>query len=125
MKVFLGMPDKVISSLKMGRWFGPILRMEWVKERMRKKIKSGKSGPSPESRERDHTYLTGTARNTKGESVSTDLTTPSGYKLTALTGARIAQKLGENHVVSGFQTPSLAFGKDFILEFEGTERTDR
>ena len=46
-KVFLGMPDKVISSLKMGRWFGPILRMEWVKERMRKKIKSGKSGPKP------------------------------------------------------------------------------
>lgn len=123
-KVFMGMPDKVIKTLKMARWLGPILRMEFVKNRMRNKIKAGKSGPSEKSRERDNMFLTGTATNAKGESVSADLKTVSGYKLTALTAAKIAQKLAEERGMSGFQTPSMAFGKDFILEFEGSERKD-
>ena len=124
-KVFMGMPDKVIRTLKMARWLGPILRMDFVKNRMRNKIRAGKAGPSESSRDRDDMFLTGTATNAKGASVSTDLKTPSGYKLTALTAANIAQKLAGDHGMSGFQTPSMAFGKDLILEFEGTERTDR
>lgn len=124
-RVYMGMPDKVIGSMKMGRWFGPILRSNFVKDRMRKKIIDGKPGPSERSLAEDHVYLTGTVKNERGESASADLKTPSGYKLTAMTAAKIAQKLGEDHRLSGFQTPSLAFGKDFILEFEGVERTDR
>ncbi len=124
-RVYMAMPNGVIALLRSGRWLAPILKMEWLKERMRKKIKSGKAGPSQGSRERGAVYLTGTATNARDESVSADLKTPSGYKLTALTAAKIAERLLANARLSGFQTPSIAFGKDFILEFEGTERTDR
>ena len=124
-RVYLGMPDKVIASMKLGRWFAPFLKMDWVKDRMRKKIKSGKAGPSEKSRERGKMYLTGMVRNAKGETASADLQTPSGYKLTALTAAEVAKRLLSNNRISGFQTPSMMYGKDFILEFEGTERKDR
>ena len=124
-RVYMGLPNKVIASMKLGRWLAPILKMDWVKDRMRKKIKSGKAGPSEASRERGKMYLIGTVTNAKGESVSADLQTPSGYKLTALTAAKIAERLLANERISGFQTPSMMFGKDFILEIEGTERKDR
>ena len=124
-RVYMGLPDKVIASMKLGRWLAPILKMDWVKDRMRKKIKSGKAGPSEASRESGKMYLTGTVTNAKGETASADLETPSGYKLTALTAAKIAERLLTSERSSGFQTPSMLFGKDFILEIEGTERRDR
>ena len=52
------------------------------------------------------------------------LRTPEGYALTAETALAAAEKALAGAAQPGFQTPSLAFGPDFILEFSGVKRQD-
>jgi short subunit dehydrogenase-like uncharacterized protein len=52
------------------------------------------------------------------------LRTADGYTLTALASVAAAQKVIEGGAKPGFQTPSLAFGADFILEIPGSVRED-
>jgi hypothetical protein len=44
--------------------------------------------------------------------------------LTAQTAWEIAKRVIAGDAPVGFQTPSMAYGADFILEFEGSDRTD-
>jgi short subunit dehydrogenase-like uncharacterized protein len=52
------------------------------------------------------------------------LATPEGYTLTALTAVAAVAKVLGGSARPGFQTPSLAFGADFVLEIEGVRRED-
>ncbi len=59
-----------------------------------------------------------------GETVRSRLGTPEGYSLTAATAFDAARRVAAGEVKPGFQTPSLAFGADYILDFEGVTRED-
>ena len=50
--------------------------------------------------------------------------TPEGYTLTALTAFDAAKRVAAGEVEAGFQTPSRAFGPDYILSFDGVTRDD-
>ncbi len=52
------------------------------------------------------------------------LRTPEAYTLTALTALAIAERALGGDAPAGFQTPALAYGPDFILEFPGVTRED-
>ena len=65
--------------------------------------------------------LVGVARN-KRETVRARLTTPEDYTLTARTSLDAALRVAAGEVKPGFETPSLAFGPDYILGFEGVIR---
>ena len=41
------------------------------------------------------------------------------YAITFELAARIAQRVAEGQTRSGFQTPAVVFGEDFILDFPG------
>jgi short subunit dehydrogenase-like uncharacterized protein len=60
----------------------------------------------------------------QGRRVTSRLKTPEGYTLTALTAVGAAKKALTGSASAGFNTPSLAYGADFILEFEGVVRSD-
>ena len=60
----------------------------------------------------------------KGASVRARLTALTGYRLTALTAVRSAERLLAGGVAVGFLTPSKAFGADFILEVPASVRED-
>ena len=64
------------------------------------------------------------ARNAKGEAVRTRLTTPEGYTLTARTSLDAALRVAAGEFKPGFQTPSMAFGPDYIMGFEGVMREE-
>jgi short subunit dehydrogenase-like uncharacterized protein len=66
----------------------------------------------------------GEARNDKGETVRARLTAPEGYTLTARTSLNAALRAAEGEASPGFQTPSLAFGPDYIQNFEGVTREE-
>jgi short subunit dehydrogenase-like uncharacterized protein len=66
----------------------------------------------------------GVARNDRGGSVRSRLTTPQGYALTVATALDAARRVAAGEVKPGFQTPSLAFGADYILGFAGVTRED-
>ncbi len=81
-------------------------------------------GPSDEARRRRRSILVGVARNAKGEAVRTRLTTPEGYTLTARTSLDAALRVAAGEFKPGFQTPSMAFGPDYIMGFEGVMREE-
>lgn len=81
-------------------------------------------GPSDEARLKGRAVLVGVARNAKGETVRTRLKTPEGYTLTARTSLDAAVRVAAGDVKPGFQTPSLSFGPDYVMGFEGVTRED-
>jgi hypothetical protein len=52
------------------------------------------------------------------------LITPEGYTCTALTSIEIMKRILNKEWKPGFQTPSLAYGSNFIMQFEGVRRED-
>jgi short subunit dehydrogenase-like uncharacterized protein len=123
-KVYMGLPEKVIKSMKWGKWLGWLMRSEFVKSRARAKIIAGKAGPSDDARAKATTYLVGTVTDKSGKSLTSTLQTPEGYTLTANTAVDIASKIVSGKFKAGFQTPSLAYGKDIITEVCGGQMVD-
>src|SRR5262245_12075852 len=60
--------------------------------------------------------------NANGESACARVTTGQGNVLTAQAGVEIARRVIAGEAKPGFQTPSLVFGSDFILQFGGAKR---
>jgi short subunit dehydrogenase-like uncharacterized protein len=81
-------------------------------------------GPSEAARRAGQAVLVGEARNATGQTVRSRLRTPEGYALTALTAFDAAKRVAAGQVATGFQTPSLAFGPEYILSFDGVTRDD-
>jgi len=67
----------------------------------------------------------GEARDERtGETVVSRLVTPETYALTVDAATATAQRALDGEAPDGFQTPSTAFGADFVLSLDGVERTD-
>ena len=81
-------------------------------------------GPTEAARQAGRAVLVGVARNPRGESVRTRMTTPEAYSLTALTALDAAMRVAGGEVRPGFETPSRAFGADYVLGFDGVRRED-
>ncbi|MBR9922916.1 MAG: hypothetical protein GYB31_18985 [Bacteroidetes bacterium] len=115
------------SSYKYVKWqqrLSWLLRMNWVRNIIKNRIKKGPAGPTAEQRASGTSLVWGQVKNEKGETKEARLVCQNGYALTALTSVHIASKLNQRMLGTGFQTPAAAFGADFILEFEGSERED-
>ncbi len=121
-KVFTAQPKKAIRMLKLSNYFGWLIKTDFVQNYLKKKIKGGQRGPNEDTRKTFKSYLWGKASNNK-KTVEARLITPEGYALTATTALMATERVLQGEYQVGFQTPSLAFGADFILEVEGTERT--
>ena len=81
-------------------------------------------GPSEEARRAGRAVLVGQARSEAGQTVRSRLRTPEGYSLTVATALDAAKRVAAGEVEPGFQTPSRAFGPDYILTFDGVMRED-
>ncbi len=81
-------------------------------------------GPSEEARRLGRVVLVGVVTNAKGDRARARLTTSEGYSLTVETGLEIARRIAAGEAKPGFQTPSLVFGSDFILQFKGARREE-
>ena len=68
--------------------------------------------------------LWGEVRDPQGRSAAARLECPDGYTLTARTAVLAARAVIDGRAVPGFQTPSRAFGADFILQVPGCVRVD-
>ncbi|MEQ8361280.1 MAG: saccharopine dehydrogenase NADP-binding domain-containing protein [Cyclobacteriaceae bacterium] len=121
-EVYMGINKKVARMIKLSRFFNWLLKKKWLKKFLINKIDQT-TGPDESQREKANSYLVGSAWN-NNEKVQTQLVTPNGYTLTASTSVSIANKILVGNFKPGFQTPSLAYGPDLILEFENVERTD-
>lgn len=96
----------------------------FMQRRLKNRIDQQPEGPTDAERRAGYAVLLGEAVNAAGERVVSRLRTPEGYTLTAMTSLEIVRRTLAGDVKPGFQTPSRAFGADFITEFDGCTRED-
>lgn len=124
-EVFAGADDKAISNLKLSNNFGWLLRKRWMKNFILKQIDKGKSGPSQHDLHNGKCYLRGTAWDAAGNIRTSLFDGPNAYLLTAKTAVLIAEKVMTRKFEAGYKTPAMQYGADFILDINGTSRTDQ
>jgi len=113
------------GTYKLMKWqwlFNWLLRMEWIKNIIRKKIKNRPAGPDDEMRKKAKSMVWGEACNLTGDTVTDRFTCAEGYTLTALSSLIIAKKVLEGNFKTGYQTPAACYGEELVREIPGTVR---
>jgi len=119
-EVFMAAPFGLRLFSKLARPFGALIDSPGVQRFLKSRIPSG--GPSEAERRGGYCVLWGEATAPDGTRAEARMRTPDGYTLTALCAVHIARKALSGSAPAGFQTPSLAYGPDLILEIEGVSR---
>ena len=101
-----------------------IMGTSFVQSLLKALIDRMPEGPSDEVLHSGRRILVGAVTNAKGETARARLTTSQGYVLTAQAGTEIARRVVAGEFKPGFQTPSLVFGSDFILQFDRARREE-
>jgi short subunit dehydrogenase-like uncharacterized protein len=81
-------------------------------------------GPKEERRKKSFALFVGEVTDQNGGRLASKLTTPEGYTCTMLTTLEVMQRILNGEYKTGFQTPSLAYGKDVVMQFDGVKRED-
>jgi short subunit dehydrogenase-like uncharacterized protein len=123
-EVYLAAPGTVRMTLRLLRWATPLLRSRTVKSYLKRRIRAGAPGPTADERARGRTVIWGEVTDDAGGRAVSRLTGPEGYAFTVLTALAVVARVLAGQVTPGFQTPSLAYGADFVLEIPGVERQD-
>lgn len=78
--------------------------------------------PSAETRRAGYTVVWGKVRGAEGAAATARLEGPEAYTFTARAAVLAAERVLGGTAPRGYQTPSTAFGSDFVLDVEGVER---
>jgi short subunit dehydrogenase-like uncharacterized protein len=121
-EVYMALPKAAVSMMQLTRLLGPIVYTRPIKNFLKWVI--GTTLPPGPTRERNQNgFCLIIAEVTDGrQTVRTKLRTPEAYFVTSLTAIEIMKRILNGDFKPGFQTPSLAYGEDFILQFPGVTR---
>jgi short subunit dehydrogenase-like uncharacterized protein len=123
-ETYFAFPKIAIGFLKLSRYISPLVYSRPLRNLLKWLIGYViPSGPSPDKNENGFTLIIGEMHD-GNQTVRAKLRTPEGYRCTVLTTVEIMQRILNGDLKTGFQTPSLAYGADFILQFDGVERED-
>lgn len=123
-ETYFAFPESVIRLLRTMRVIGPLMYNRVVKGILKSSIDLFLKGPTEERRRSASAIFVGEVLGQKGERAVTKLITPEGYTCTSLTTVEIMKRVLRNELKPGFQTPSLAYGSNFIMQFEGVRREE-
>jgi short subunit dehydrogenase-like uncharacterized protein len=121
-ETYFAFPESVINLMRFMRLIGPLLYNRPMKNVLKSIVNLSVKGPEEEKRRRASAIFIGEATNQNGGRAVTKLTTPEGYTCTALTTVEIMKRILSGDFKTGFQTPSLAYGANFITQFKGVKR---
>jgi short subunit dehydrogenase-like uncharacterized protein len=121
-ETYFAFPARMVSLMRSMRVLGPLFYNRPVKSILKLLIDLFIKGPDEEKRRRASAIFIGEVTDpNRGRAVSR-LTTPEGYTCTALTTVEIMKRILNGELKPGFQTASMAYGADFILQFPGVRR---
>ncbi len=123
-EVYSVLPPGMKPLLLLTRYLGWLMRMRWVKEVQLRRIRARPAGPSPAQLSEGWSLVWGEVVDDHGNFAESRVRGPNGYQLTAHSALLIAKRVLGGSAPAGFQTPSLAYGADLILEVPGILRTD-
>jgi short subunit dehydrogenase-like uncharacterized protein len=123
-EVYMAASRSLRVAARLSRYFGWLLGSSWVQRFLKKRIQGGSPGPTDEERARGHSFLWGEATDDAGNRVVSRLRGPEGYIFTVLTALAVVERALAGDAAPGFQTPSKAYGPDFVLGIAGVSRED-
>jgi short subunit dehydrogenase-like uncharacterized protein len=123
-EVYAAFPESTVRAMVASRYLGWLLRLPVVQNVQKRLIQAQPPGPTDAERAQGMSLFWGEAQDRAGKRAASRLRCPEGYTLTALTALAAVEKVLAGQVAAGFQTPSKAYGPDFILEIEGVVRED-
>lgn len=115
---------KSIRAAQRAKYIGFLLRIPFVKQMIKNRIYKEGTPITEEMRQKSSSQIWGSVQNSKGESKTALLTMPDGYLLTANTAVLIVERVLQNDLKIGFQTPAKCYGSGLILEADGTKREE-
>jgi short subunit dehydrogenase-like uncharacterized protein len=123
-EVYTRIPGRQVRVMRATRRLGWLMGSAPVQAMMKRAIRKGPPGPTPEQRAKGVSLLWGRVEDADGRRAVSRLRTPEGYTLTARTSVEAVRRVLAGEAPAGFQTPSRAYGADWILQFDGVERED-
>lgn len=123
-EVYMAAPLGLLAFARALRLLGPLLGCAPLQRFLRRRVQARPPGPSKEERRRGRAWVWGEAEDDAGRRVVSRLATPDGYEFTARSVLAVVERVLAGHARPGFQTPSRAYGADFVLGIEGVTRTD-
>lgn len=119
--VYMSATSKMIRLMKFSNYIRFLLKMDFVKNRLLKKINERPPGPDNNQRERGRSYIWGRVENRDGNHLEAVIETCEGYRLTAEMAWNIANKVVNGEFETGYQTPSGVYGSELIFEHPDTK----
>jgi short subunit dehydrogenase-like uncharacterized protein len=123
-EVYMAAPLRTRLAVRASRYLGWMLGSSFIQERLKRRIRAGPPGPFDEERARGKSFLWGEATDDTGQRVVSRLRGPDGYTLTVIAALAVVERVVPGDAPPGFQTPSTAYGPDFVLGLEGIIRED-
>jgi short subunit dehydrogenase-like uncharacterized protein len=110
---FIGLPANAIDGVKRMPKAKKLLGHPLVQRQVEKLIERFVKGPSEEERRTGHMFLVGEAEGPNGRAKKR-MVLPDGSIFTAEAAVEISLRVLAGEVAPGAQTPSMAFGPDFV-----------
>ena len=123
-EVYAAVPAAARLLMKAARPFKGLLSTPAVQSFLKRRIRKLPPGPTDEERRRGRSFVWGEVGDEAGARRAARLRGPEGYALTVLTALAAVERVLAGAHPPGFQTPSRAYGPDFILDIEGVTRED-
>ena len=118
-EVYMVVSGATRRMLKPMRALKVSLRFPAVRRTLQALAERGPEGPGPEQLEQGWSIFWAEAADGAGRRSATRLSGSQGYMLTARAAAACIVRVLQGQAPPGFQTPSCAFGSDFVLDLEG------
>ncbi|MCA9268878.1 MAG: hypothetical protein KDA41_10430, partial [Planctomycetales bacterium] len=116
-EVYLGIPKKQIASLRWLRWIAPLVGVGFLQRLWKNHITRTVRGPSAAQRRKTKAQLWGRVTDGSNTLAEATIETPNAYTLTVQAAVAAVERVLATPPAAGFQTPSRAFGADFVLQF--------
>ena len=124
-EVYIPVPSAARRLLRASSYLGPVLGAEPVGDALQSLARRFVDGPDEAEREAGRAFVWGEARNADtGETVVSRLVTPETYAFTVDAASTAAERALDGDAPAGYQTPSTAYGADFVTDLDGVTRTD-
>jgi short subunit dehydrogenase-like uncharacterized protein len=123
-ETYMSLPQQIVNLMYDMRTIGPLFYNRVAKTILKAVMHLYPPGPSEGRRMKAFATMIGEVTNDRGTTAVSKLRTREGYTFTAQVTVEIMKRILNGDCKSGFQTPSLAYGKDFVLQFDGVTRED-
>jgi short subunit dehydrogenase-like uncharacterized protein len=114
----MALPLKIQQLMRMSAALGPLAGSSALRRILQLAVRTQPPGPSEQQRLRGRAILWGEVRDDAGNTKQARLHTIEPYTLTALAVLAVCEKVNKGEAPTGFQTPAMAYGKDFIMEID-------